>query len=810
MRVGRRLAPVVVAGLMAAMPALPAMAGTAASPTLQAGEPAEQRSELVERLDAAVRLLGADRPRDAMTLLEALRRPLEEAGEPRLLLRLYDLIGYAGHELQDRAAEIDGNAHSAILNYLVAPLDAADTVLAEFSLAEADRDGGDGRVLALAQVLAAVQGARQAGAPSADMEELEAKGAALLGQRLLRDERPEIALVFLRRARTLAVNGHIDADDVRKLEALIGAAERQAQARRDLPTARLEDCTGHAGLVPTQMAACRRSADLAVAHGDSAAADAILERLIADVPRGSLRPDRYDAARDLLVLRLLHRPADHPQLRASAGLIADYLASTGEVTPAAVVAARAARAAIDAGTYDPQLAQTCGHIARRALRAGAPDLARRMIALQRKVLLAGLADPGGALSEADLPVLQRRLAAALLRIESARIASASTLPRLAAAQWAEVERQIATLDLAHFDTIERLTVVEYAGIEDVVVPSYAAAVEFMGRLARRLPASDPRHDAAIGGWVNALEVWWGDSARADALAEDAIREIRAAPHGRDDALVSLLIARSGIVAAANPALSARLTREAYEIVAARPGAETRRIELLLDMALDQTDGSLVRALVAEAQRLSEAGGSIGLGAQVRLDLKRAFIAFDDGDSELALRLGEGALQRLLAAGKGQSWMVVAPARDLAGLYAALGRMDDARKTYETHVLARSNAMVDGEEKAIADRLGLANLEAYYAPDGNTVRTLSMLLERARLRVRADRDLVPRILRAQAFAYHGLGDGAQARQAARDALSAPRPPASDTATDIEDRKLLEALVGADWQGSRTGPPETGAP
>lgn len=798
----RRLSPVsaaLVAGLLLHQPAL----AQAPSPPSVASQPAPAaplRDELAARLDAAYRLLAAGEPRQAAALLQTLRVPLEDAGDIDLLIRFHDLGGYAGHVLKDRAAEIEGNAQSAILNYLGAPLDAPDTVLAELALAEAQR-GRDGQVYALAHVLAAAQNGRRAGEPSAELEEMEAKAAALMGQRLLRDGRPELALRFLRQAVALAAKGHIEPDDVRKLGLLVAEAERDAEGRRGLPPASPEACAGHPGLSEAQMAACRRSADMALAQGDMAGAEAILAALTSDVPRASLRADRYEAARDLLVARLLHRRADDPQLRASADLIANYLAFTGDVASAALVAARAARVAIDGKAYDAQLAQTCGHVARRAIRAGAPDLARRMLALQRRVLLAGLPDAGASLAVADRPVLQRRLSAALLRIESARIAEENGLPRLAAAQWAEVERQVAAIDLAQFDTIERLTAVEYAGVEDFVFPSYAAALEFMGRLGRRLPASDPRHDVARGAWVNAIEVWWGDTARADALAEEAIREIRAAPQGRAQALVNLLAARSSIVAPANPALSARLTREAYEIVAALPGEETRRVELLLDMALDQTDAGLVRALVAEAQKLRETGAAIGVAAEVRLDLKRAFIAFDDGDRDLALRLGEGALARLVEAGKGDSWMMVAPARDLAGLYAALGRMDDARRTYETQVLARSNPMLDGEEKAISDRLGLANLEAYYAPDGTTVRTLSSLLERARLRVRADRDLSQRILRAQAFAYHGIGDGEKARAAARDALSAPQPPVSDTEAAREDRKLLEALVGADWLGSR---------
>lgn len=788
-----RLAAALVAGLLAALPA-----------TAQADPPAASTPDLSARLDAGYRLVASDKAGEALALLDTLRGPLEDAQDPNLLIRLYDLIGYAGRQLKDRAVEIDGNAQSLILNYLAAPLDAPDTVLAEFSLADAYR-GRDEQVYPLAQVLAAAQGARRAGASTADMEEMEAKASALMGQRLLRDGRPELALKFLNRSRELGGKGHIGAGNMRKLDLLVDEAERDAAARHDLPSVPAQDCTGHAGLEAAQMAACRRSADLAFARDDGATAEAILARLITDVPRASLRADRYDAARDLLVVRLLNKTAGDPLLRASAELIANYLAYMGDVRSAAMVGARAARTAIDGASYNAELADTCGHIARRAVRAGAPELARRMLELQRMVLLAGIGE-SRAVTTADGPqVLQRRLAAALLQIEIARMAVGSNLPGLAAAQWEEVERQVSTIDLAAFDTVERLTAVEYAEVESYVFPSYAAALELLGRLARRLPASDPRHDVTRAAWINAVEVWWGDSGRADALADELIREIRAAPQGREQALADLLTARSSIVAPMNPALSARLTREAYEIIALRPGEETRRIELLLDMALDQSDTSLVRALIAEAQKLREAGGAIGLYAQVRLDLKRAFIAYDDGDADTAVRLGEGAIASLTAAGKANTWMAVTPARDLAGLYAALGRMDDARKAYETYVLPRSNPVVDGEEKAISDRLGLANLEAYYAPDDKTLRTLSTLLERARLRVRADRDLAQRILRAQAFAYHGLGDGARARAAARAALSAPRPPTSDTETEREDRKLLEVLVGADWLGSRAAAP-----
>ncbi|MFS8040645.1 hypothetical protein ACI7CM_05500 [Xanthobacter sp. AM33] len=738
-----------------------------------------------------------------MALLLPLRDALEDEGNPDLLLVLYDLTGYAGARLKDRAAEIRGNVHSVLLNYLAAPLNAPDTVMAELALAETYRryDIREAQLYVLMNVLAAGKTARWGGPLSDDMEETLAMAEALTGQRLQADGRPELALFFFRRAQVLARKGRMDAVNAGKLDTVIGELEAPVAGRDRNPLPGPDDCLGSARPDATRMAACRQAADRAIMTGNAILADKILSNLLNDVPLGSLREERYDAARDLYLLRQLNREDHDPALLESADLVANYLASINEATVAALIGTRVARTVIDRGTYDPRIAQMCGHIARRALRNGSAELALRMLAVQRAVTLSGIADADTPLSTATPDILERQVIAALLQIESAQIASTANYPRVAAAEWADVDRLVATVALGDFEKIERLTTINYAGVKDYVFPSYAAAVEFVGRLARGLPAQDPRRDEAIAGWISAVEAWWGDSVRADAMADEAIREIRAAPEGRLTALARLLTLRAGLVETTNPALTVRYTREAYEIVASQPGRESDRIELLLDMASDQTDRGLSLALVGEAQKLREATGTINLRTQVRLDLKRSFLAFDDGDHALALRLGEGAVASLVAAGKGDSWAIVEPARNLAGLYAALGRMDDARKTYETYVFPLSDPVLVGEEKAISDQLGLANLESYYGPDEKTVRTLSALLDRARRRVKDDRDLGRRILRAQAFAYLGLGEGAKAREAALDALRTPKPPATDTTSAREDRKLLETLVGADWLGSR---------
>ncbi|MFG1363199.1 hypothetical protein [Xanthobacter versatilis] len=804
----KQLIPIGLAILMGMLASTgPGQAQTSGAPTapvgVEAADAARRKSDVLDRLTAVYRLLEDDKAREAMAMLIPVRDALEDEGDPELLLTAYDLLGYAGRGLKDRAVEIRGNAQSVILNYIIAPLNASDTVIAELALAETYRRHSvqEGKYFALANALAAVEAARRSGPLTDDIEKMEAMASALMGQALWTDDRPELALGFFRRAQLLARQGHMDPGNAGKLDAVIDEAELRVASRADTPLPGQDGCVGSAGLDKAGMAACRHAADRAAAFGDAAGADAILSNLLSDVPMGSLRAERYEAARDLLVLRQLNRGARDPDLLASADLVANYLASKGEVTFAALIGAHVARTAIDHGSYDLRIAQMCGHIARRASRNGSEELARRMLALQREVTLIGISEADAPLAAAAPEQLERRLTAALIRLESAQIASAANHPSRALAEWGEVDRQVAAIDLADFERIERLTVINYAGGTEYVFPSYAAAVEFMGRLARRLPVEDPRHDEARLAWIGAVDAWWGDSVRAGAMADEAIRDIRTAPEGRSAALVSLLKMHASLVEVSNPPLSARYTREAYEIVAGQPGHETERIELLLDMASDQTDKGLALALIGEAQKLREATRDISLPTQVRLDLKRSFQAFDDGDTALALRLGEGAVASLVAAGKKDNWAIVEPARNLAGLYAALGRMDDARKTYETYVFPLSDAVRVGEESAISDQLGLANLESYYAPDDRTVRTLSVLLDRARRRVKADRDLSQRILRAQAFAYHGLGDGAKARAAALEALRTARPPATDTTNAREDRKLLETLVGADWLGSR---------
>lgn len=781
-----RIAALLLAGLLAA-----GVARGETPPSASGGraEAAALRAAHLERRAEALRLLKAGNAAEAAPLLRPLVAALEDEDDLELLRDAYELSGIAGDALNDPSLAIAGSLQTVLLGHLLAPLDAPDNVSAELGLAETyrRRERDVSQFVVLANVLAAVEAARRAGPLAADLAEAAMIAPALMGQLLRAGDRPELALFFFARARSVA---DADPDTARKLDAVI------AEAREEIGKAPLPEpdgCIADAALDEARMAACLKAADRAFARGDVARADLILSNLLKDVPEGSLRAERYAPARDLLLLRLVTRDAGDAELLASAELVANYLASINEVPAAAVIAARVAHAAIDGDSYSPRIAGMCGHIARRAAREGSPDLARRLLVLQRLALRAGL--PAAPLLDLPREARERTLDDILLRIETVHIAAAGRA-RLAAVEQAGVERAVATLDPDIFTEIERLTVGRYASSTDYVFPTFAAALELKGRLALRLPADDPRRDEARLGWISAL-YFRGGTAEADAMADAMIRDLRAAPDGREAMLIALLAARASSLGVSNPEASAQYSRQAYEIASRLPGQEALRIELLLDMASDAADAGLSRALVAQAQKLREATPELDLKTRARLDLKRSYQAYDDDDTARAVALAEAAVASLVAAGRKDSQAIVDPADRLAQLYAALGRMDDARRTYETYVFPQSNPTLVGEERALSDQLDLANLEAYYAPDGKTLTTLATLLDRARRRLEAGSDLFRRIHRAQAFALHGLGEGAKARTAAHAALATDRPRGGDTANAQEDRKLLEALVGADW-------------
>jgi hypothetical protein len=205
--------------------------------------------------------------------------------------------------------------------------------------------------------------------------------------------------------------------------------------------------------------------------------------------------------------------------------------------------------------------------------------------------------------------------------------------------------------------------------------------------------------------------------------------------------------------------------------------------------------------VEDAQKVRQDNGVSDLAPVVRLDLKRSLQKFRDGDRKEALDIGESILTRIKAAGQEKATLIDEPVRSLALMYAAEGRVADARALYATYIFPKSDPLRLGEEQVLSYQLALANIEAYYAPDQQTLSTLSSLLERARARVKSSPALEHDVRRAMAFAYHRLGDGAKARNAAQAALQGRAGIQTQAANAAADRKLIEAYVGGDWLASR---------
>ena len=138
----------------------------------------------------------------------------------------------------------------------------------------------------------------------------------------------------------------------------------------------------------------------------------------------------------------------------------------------------------------------------------------------------------------------------------------------------------------------------------------------------------------------------------------------------------------------------------------------------------------------------------------------------------------------------------APAQRLAAFYAADKRFPEARALYEQHVLNDVNSPLQiGEAKWLELRLGLANLEAVYAPTPDTLTTLDDLLKSARQSASRDPNLQRMVIRAQSLARYGLGQGLASLLAGRNALRLRQSFSSEKVSERSDRRLLETMVGS---------------
>jgi hypothetical protein len=507
-----------------------------------ADELKSRRDNAIRDIGAAAKDLDAARPEAALATLRHVREDLEDDGDPHLLRLTYDAMAIAGNELGDRAAELAGHFQGVLLHHLLRQDDALETALAELSLADAYQRYGlrEPQYIALSNAQMSLSSARASKANSKDVEAAEGMYQSMIGQILWQNERIELALVHFRKARALARKGRIDPQNAGRIDQLIAEGERRMAGLQRTRATGVAQCTGGPHLQDIQERACRLEADHQIAEGSAAQAERILVSLLTDVSQGSLRPDRYEAARDLLLLRRAIHPPDHGDVIAISDLVANYLASKNQLAGASLIAARLADIAPLGDADRTRIAALCGHVARRAIRNGSEELARRFLEWQRKVVLIGLADPDRPLVDPLTDEADRLMTASLLRIESARIAELNGHDRLAAALRQKVEAQIATIPLRHFDAIERRLLYRYVKEDEYVFPTFAAAEEFMGRLGSRLPKSDERHDAAIQTWISFVGGWWSDVPRSIKMIEALIADIRSEPEGRTRALARSL------------------------------------------------------------------------------------------------------------------------------------------------------------------------------------------------------------------------------------------------------------------------------
>ena len=96
------------------------------------------------------------------------------------------------------------------------------------------------------------------------------------------------------------------------------------------------------------------------------------------------------------------------------------------------------------------------------------------------------------------------------------------------------------------------------------------------------------------------------------------------------------------------------------------------------------------------------------------------------------------------------------------------------------------------------------LEAFYGPTKKTLDDIGNLRQTFRNRAARDKDIDRSLIRAEAFARYGLGEGDKALAAARRAFDLREKIETEKARTREDRILLEVMVGAAYLAALEAP------
>lgn len=770
-------------------PLVLAMTAVICSSTLFAQTPAPE-TDLKTGINQLISLAESGKHKDVIDGIFKIKKKVEDERSPEMLEKLYNLMAISAAALDDKVLRVRGDFQKSLLRNKLYGAISPLTASAEFELTATYNSRRFERALQIAagNGLNTVRHLKNKdGQDLNELREFETYLHGFLGRSYARTERKEMALRHFRVALKLGADDPLDKDDTEKLRNIIVEIESAIPPAPAMPE--IGACRATPQLTTEQSSSCLKQADRAQLDGDTRAAERILRELIADADLDRLPTERVPAALALHLLLLESHAPNDPAVLRSVDILAGKLAVI-EHPAAALVAMRSVMAMIEKEEFSQRLADLCGHIARRAARAGNEDLALRFLDTQIIMLRIGLAK--AAKGEESIRIALER---ALVMLDAASFAELNGYEGLAHIYLSTAEQ---TIDAFASEPLDKLSdrLADYWDIKrGFVFPGPGAAAEFLGRAALKNP-DHPQHDRIIIVWISGETVWRGNDARALALTERLIAEARKSPRQRL-LLAELLKARAERIS--DPQVSTRLLSEAYEIIRKEPDTFNQQVDFLLTLADDsRTVGDLDTALklVDEADAIAKAHAEVETKHRSAILTWHAETALREGDLPRSIEIAENALRVLVESRKDYAYLRVQPAASLAELYARAGRLADTRRLFETYVFPEtSNPNQSGESETIRRRISLAAIESFFAPTKETLAEVETLLRLMGQAASRDEELRRFALRAEAFARYGLGDGLASLKVGRTALAMKQSFTNEKTSTKEDRTLLEVIIGA---------------
>ncbi len=769
-----------------------------------------------QKLDQIYALYKEDKDQEVYNQLAQLKNKILDLENYHLMARYYSLlIGVSGSTV-NKDKELENRINGMIINYVNYEPDSTITVQAEVNLAFFYylRGESGGVQIVASSALNTIASLEKQKKDTSEIQHQKSKLHAYLGAVYYLTNRPALALNHFKKALINVDDGFSEAA-IAQIKARI--AELKTQLPVKLSPHKIGSCISTEATSKEQLDSCLMKADLAQLYVNQKQAETILREMTVstkiDKKKGSFLnrlPDEHlPAVLSLHLLLVQKYGAENPAIFETAELVTNKIVLT-DVRTAALIPAKAFSTLLKNSSFDRGIADLYGVIARQASRDGFDDLAVRFLAFRVKLSEIGLENASDATSKHDM-----QIESALILLDASSLTNLNGYNGLSQKYKTYAESAIDIVEKEpFFDLFKHVT--RYLSIRrGYTFPSPGAVTELLGLIGARNknPEGDVASALAIEAWIYSEFELRGNKMGAKALADKYIAALKET-NGSKSMLARLLTLRGDLI---DDALEkSKIYRKSLELFRLEEGNQKQQIKILLrlaDNAVSTGDYDTAFSVFSEARELAESVKDMDLWAASQLKIWASILAERTNNPSEDIRLSEEALAVFSQATEydekttsihifeRQNEIPMFAARiaaeHLASLYAAAGRMDEARALFKKYVFVGSSHPFFGERQAMMAQYEAINLEAVYAPNLEVLERSGRVSELSKKTAARDKELARLFIRAESIVRYGMGEGFAALVAGREALAARPNFDTEKSKLTEDRQLLETLVGSSF-------------